>query len=461
MTKLKYLNSMRLRLALLFSLIIAFLLLIAFGYLYYFLHQSFNTEATIILNERVMLISDILKNKEEGLQILKHRIEKEWIGIHHEPLWIQVRLPDGSLFAESPQYSQNSGNDYFQSTRSIQLESGSMPYLQVFLKLDRSKERDLLVSYGKKMLLLLFLTILISIYLISNVISREIFPLIKMSRKMRNISLKSLHRRIDSKNFPLELVPVAQSFNTMLNELENSFEQISRFSADIAHELRTPLNALMVKLEVMMEKSRTVQEYQELLESLNKDTRGLSKLIDTLLFLARTENPSRILQFENLNLNEEIQSLIEFYEAIASEKSIYLVFDPHSSVFLNVEKSLFDRAVGNLLQNAIQYCPAKSRVCIRLAGDSEGALIEVSDDGPGIDSVHLPFLFDRLYRIDSSRNPHSGGLGLGLSIVASIMKLHGGTVSVESEVGKGSVFRLSFPNSTRLTNSRIFDRNSN
>jgi two-component system heavy metal sensor histidine kinase CusS len=441
--------------ALLFSSIIAFLLLIVFSYLYYFLQQSFNTEATIILNERIMLISDILKDDTGGLGTLKRRIEKEWIGPHHEPLWIQVRLPDGSLFSESPYYTQNTGSDYFESVRTIQLDSGSVPYLKVFLKLDRSKERDLLISYGKKMLLLLLLTILISIYLTFKVISREIFPLIKMSRKMKNISLKSLHRRIDSRNFPIELVPVAQSFNIMLNELENSFEQISRFSADIAHELRTPLNALMIKTEVMMEKPRSTQEYQELLESLNKDTRGLSKLIDTLLFLARTENPNRILQFENLNLNEEIQSLIEFYEALASEKFIRLVFEPHPSVSVNVEKSLFDRALGNLIQNAIQYCPMKARIRIRLVGDSSGALIEVSDNGPGIDSSHLPFLFDRLYRIDSSRNPHSGGLGLGLSIVSSIMKLHGGTVSVDSEVGKGSVFRLSFPNSPRLTSKRF------
>lgn len=451
----KYLNSMRLRLALLFSSIIVVLLFIVFAFLYYFLHKNFNDEAVTVVDERILLISDMLNDYPNGLKILKNRIENEWVGAR-EPLSLQVQLPGGFLFAESPQFAKNIGEDFFKAERVIKLnpKTFSIPYLKITLKFDRAKERDLLISYGKKMILLFVLAILVSIYVTFNVISREIFPLLKMSKKMKHISLTSLHRRINFQKFPIELVPVAQSFNTMLNELENSFEQISRFSADIAHELRTPLNALMIKIEVMMEKPRTTQEYQELLESLNKDTRGLSKLIDTLLFLSRAENPNLVLQFENLNLNDEIQSLVDFYEALASEKNIRLEFQAHSSVVFNVEKSLFDRALGNLLQNAIQHCPVGSLVVIRLIGGSEGVLIEVSDNGAGIDSSHLPHIFDRLYRIDSSRNAHSGGLGLGLSIVASIMKLHGGTVSAQSVLGEGSLFQLSFPNIKRSPNLR-------
>lgn len=451
----KYLNSMRLRLALLFSGIIIFLLIIVFAFLYYFLHKNFNDEAVTVVDERILLINDILNDYPNGLKTLKTRVEKEWAG-SREPLYIQVQLPGGFLFAESPHFSKKIGEDFFQTERIIKLKPHmfTIPYIKITAKFDRTKERELLISYGKKMILLFVLAILLSIYVTFKVISHEIFPLLKMSRKMKHISLTSLHRRIDFQKFPLELVPVAQSFNTMLNELENSFEQISRFSADIAHELRTPLNALMIKIEVMMEKPRTTNEYQELLESLHKDTRGLSKLIDTLLFLSRAENPNLVLQFENLNLNDEIQSLVDFYEALASEKNIRLVFQAHSSVSLPVEKSLFDRALGNLLQNAIQYCPVGSLVTIRLVGGSEGVLIEVLDNGPGIDSSHLPHIFDRLYRIDSSRNYHSGGLGLGLSIVASIMRLHGGSVSVQSDLGEGSRFQLTFPNIKRLSAPR-------
>ncbi|MGZ3774983.1 MAG: heavy metal sensor histidine kinase [Pseudobdellovibrionaceae bacterium] len=454
-TLVKHLNSMRLRLSLLFSAIIIFLLFISFAFLYYFLHKNFKNEAVTVVDERILLISDLLNDYSNGLNILKNRIENEWIG-SREPLSLQVQLPGGFLFAESPQYSQKTGEEYFQAERIIKIDPKkfSVPYLKISLKFDRAKERELLISYGQKMILLFVLAIFFSSYITFTVISRELFPLLKMSRKMKHISLRSLHRRIDFHTFPIELVPVAQSFNMMLNELENSFEQISRFSSDIAHELRTPLNALMIKIQVMMEKPRTTEEYQELLESLNKDTRGLSKLIDTLLFLSRAENPNIVLQFENLNLNDEIQSLIDFYEALASEKNIRLEFQAHSAVSINAEKSLFYRAIGNLLQNAIQHCPVGSLVTVRLVGGADGALIEVSDNGPGIDSIHIPHIFDRLYRIDASRNSHSGGLGLGLSIVASIMKLHGGSVSVQSELGEGCLFQLNFPNQKRPPNQR-------
>lgn len=450
-----YLNSMRLRLALIFSTIIAALLFIVFGFLYYFLHQNFKDEAKTIVDERILLITDLLKDNPDGLKILKNRIEKEWISAR-EPLWLQIKLPDNSLFAESPQYSQRLGDVYFKSDRVIKLDqfNSSVPYLKIALKFDRSKEHELLISIGKKMLALFILVILFSIHLTFKVISREIFPLIKMSRKMKYISLRSLHKRINSQKFPIELVPVAQSFNTMLNELQKSFHQISTFSADIAHELRTPLNALMIKIEVMMEKPRTIEEYQELLESLHNDTRGLSKLIDILLFLARAENPGLMLKFETLKLNDEVRSLVDFYEALASEKNIRIKIEDHEPILINVEKSLFDRAIGNLLQNSIQYCAPGATITIKLNMNSEETVIKVIDDGPGIEEKHLPFIFNRLYRIDSSRSTISGGLGLGLSIVSSIMKLHGGTVSVQSEVGLGSKFELVFPMNRRLPNTK-------
>lgn len=436
---------MKLRIALFFSLILALTLFIVFGYFYFFLQQYFKDEGSVILNERILLINDILKDKKNGLDTLRHRIEHEWNSPNHEPLWLQVKTPDERLFAESPAFSSISDSAQYLSNINIKTNINNPSSLFVSLRLDRTKEKNTLVTYGRNMMLFLLFTIGVSSFFTFKLISKEIFPLLKMSRKMRRISLRSLHRRIETKNFPLELVPVAQSFNTMLNELEKSFQQISRFSSDIAHELRTPLNALMIKIEVMMEKPRSTQEYQELLESLSNDTRGLSKLIDTLLFLARTENPKRTLLFERININEEIRSLIDFYEAIASEKSIQISLQSQDEIFLDVEKSLFDRALGNLLQNSIQYCQNDASVQIEISRDSESIIIAVIDNGPGIDAKHLPFIFNRLYRVDSSRNPNSGGLGLGLSIVASIMKLHGGLASVESTKGEKTSFKLSFP----------------
>lgn len=442
---LKHLSSMRLRIALLFSLVIAIVLMVNFAFLYYFLEQYFHNEAQLIINERIMLMHDLLVDSNDGLNVLKNRVEGEWGNPNHEPLWVKIQLPNGKILSKSKEFDSNGNSSFVQKYTRIKIEVGPTEYIDVFIKLDRSKEQELLISYGINLLLLLMLSVYASIYFTFKLLSWQIFPLLKMSKKMRHISLKSLHRRIDSSNFPSELVPVAQSFNFMLDHLQRSFEQISRFSGDIAHELRTPLNALLIKTDVMLEKPRSSEEYQELLESLNKDARGLSKLIDTLLFLSRTENPNRNLNFEIIHLNEEIKSLLEFYEPLAAEKQMHFVLTSEPNISIYSERSLFQRVLGNLIQNAIQHCNEGTLIEIKFYSASDDIFIEVIDNGPGISSEHLPFLFDRLYRVDPSRNQNSGGLGLGLSIVASIMKLHGGKATVESEPRKGTKFKLFFP----------------
>jgi two-component system heavy metal sensor histidine kinase CusS len=225
----------------------------------------------------------------------------------------------------------------------------------------------------------------------------------------------------------------------MLERLEESFERISRFTADIAHDLRTPVNNIRGEAEVALARARTGDEYRDVLESSLEEAVRLSELIGDLLFLARAESPLTELHRENVNIGELLTTVCDYYEASATNAGISLVVNGRA-VPLNAEldRSLMLRAVSNLVSNAIAHTPPGGTV--KLAATNEDAVIriEVSDTGAGIPAEALPRVFDRFFRVDPSRSKASGGTGLGLAIVQSILALHGGSAEITSQLGRGT-----------------------
>jgi two-component system heavy metal sensor histidine kinase CusS len=235
----------------------------------------------------------------------------------------------------------------------------------------------------------------------------------------------------------------------MLARLEESFTRLSQFSADLAHELRTPVNNLICAADVALSRSRTPEEYKEVLESGLEEYGRLSRMIDSLLFLARAENPETKVQKVPFDARKEIQSVIDFYEPLSQEEGVDLATAaPESNtgpVTLKADVDLFRRALSNLISNALHHTPRGGRVTVSARVAGGGVEVEVADSGCGIGPEHLPRIFDRFYRADRARAHHPEGAGLGLPIVKSILDLHGGTVSVRSQLGKGATFTLRFP----------------
>jgi two-component system heavy metal sensor histidine kinase CusS len=230
----------------------------------------------------------------------------------------------------------------------------------------------------------------------------------------------------------------------MLDRLEESFARLSRFSADIAHELRTPVYNLRGEVEVAVAKPRSPEEYREVLGSNLEECGRLAHLIDRLLFLARAENPETQITREPCDLGRELATVCEFYELSAREKGVGLAVAAGKTVQADLDRPLFQRAVGNLIANALAHTPPGGTVTLTATGDETSARVEVADTGPGIPAEHLPHVFDRFYRADHSRSSANGRVGLGLAIVRSITELHGGTVEIASEVGRGTRVRLLF-----------------
>jgi two-component system heavy metal sensor histidine kinase CusS len=275
-------------------------------------------------------------------------------------------------------------------------------------------------------------------------------PVEEIANTARHISSTNLRERILPEGYPFELASLADTFNKMLDRLEESFEQISRFSADIAHDLRTPVNNIRGEAEVALARARTVDEYRDVLGSCLEEAVRLSHLISDLLFLAHAESPLSHVHREQVNVAEMLDGVREYYEASAEDGGISLTTAiAPEPVIAELDRTLLQRAVGNLVSNAVAHTPAGGSIVLGTAlgtgADGSTVRIEVSDTGEGIPPEALPKVFDRFYRVDASRSQASGGSGLGLSIVQSIMLLHGGNVEITSQVGQGTRVTLRLP----------------
>jgi two-component system heavy metal sensor histidine kinase CusS len=231
----------------------------------------------------------------------------------------------------------------------------------------------------------------------------------------------------------------------MLDRLEESFGRLAAFSATIAHELRTPVNNLRGEAEVALGKPRSPQEYRDALGSCLEECGRLSRLIDGLLFLARAENPMTQVEKEPVDLGRELAAVRDFYEAAAAEAGVTLTAAAPGGLVAELNRPLFQRAVGNLVSNALAHTGPGGDVALSAAREDGWLRVEVADTGSGIDAVHLPRLFDRFYRADPTRSSASGGVGLGLAVVKAVAELHGGSVSLGSEVGRGTRVALLLP----------------
>lgn len=312
-----------------------------------------------------------------------------------------------------------------------------------------------LETYGPSHLLLAFRqrlywllgALLVASAVIGHLLARRgLRPIADMSRTASRIGSETLDRRLDVSSSPAEVAMLAGAFNGVLDRLEEAFERLSRFSADIAHELRTPVNNLRVQAEVTLQRPRSGEEYRQALASSLEEGVRLSRIIDSLLFLARAGDPATQVTCEALDPAAEVGVLREFYEAAAAEAGVELAATCEATWPLCADRVLFQRAVGNLIENALAHTEAGGRVAVIARNGKDGAVvIEVTDTGSGIAPEHLSRITDRFYRVDASRSRGGTRVGLGLSIVKSIAALHGGTLEVRSEVGLGTSVSVSFP----------------
>jgi len=262
---------------------------------------------------------------------------------------------------------------------------------------------------------------------------RGLAPLTEMKQNVAEVSASRLDQRISAERFPSELADLSATFNGMLARLENSFKRLSDFSSDIAHELRTPVSNLMTQTHVALSRARTADEYRDILISNAEEFDRMARMISDMLFLAKSDNGLFVPSVEPVLLEQEFQELFEFYEALSEEKFIKLRMEGTAEIV--GDKLMLRRAFSNLLSNAIRHTPPDQEVTVVITcQNNETAVIEIRNPGD-IPAEHLQRLFDRFYRVDSSRHRDGDGTGLGLSITKSIIEAHRGSIKAESANG--------------------------
>ncbi len=270
-------------------------------------------------------------------------------------------------------------------------------------------------------------------------------PVRKVSDAAKTISASTLDTRLALPGPKDEVKELADTFDAMLERLQHTFALQSNFVADVAHELRTPLASLRTNLEVVSaDEDVTLDDYHGMIAAQERALSRLERLVADLLILTTGEQP---LMASEVSLGALLEEVCADLRSKAEEYQVTMRLSHDADLVVRGDALLLTRAFSNLIENAIHYNVPGGNVSISIDSKESRAVISVADSGIGIAKENLPSIFDRFYRVDSSRSRHSGGAGLGLSIVSSIVQRHGGQISVASTPGKGSVFTVLLPNS--------------
>jgi heavy metal sensor kinase len=276
-------------------------------------------------------------------------------------------------------------------------------------------------------------------------------PIDVLSTGAETMSEADLGKRLTLDSPYQEFHRLTQAFNSVMDRFQRSAESQQSFCDIAAHEMKTPLTVLQGNLEVALLKARTAEEYREALINNLEQVGRLIALTRSLLTLAKFTSGKPPVDLVPLALEPMIQDLVNELTLLADDRRITMSFESQSVPPILGDAQWLKLALINLLGNALHYTPSGGAVTVRLQAVGEEVAVSVEDTGHGIEPEHLPHLFERFYRTDWARAKDSGGTGLGLSIVKEIAEAHGGSISVTSQVNKGSIFTLHVPAPTRQT----------
>jgi heavy metal sensor kinase len=274
---------------------------------------------------------------------------------------------------------------------------------------------------------------------------KALAPVDHLRRQTRQITAESLDRRLPVANPGDELGALALTINEMIARLERSFAEVRRFTADASHELRTPLAVIRTEAELALGGAAVPPEERHLLGSILEECERLSRLTDQLLTLSREDAGVATQAHEAVDLGALVQGVAENLRPLAEAKGLRLHSSGQDGARVRGDAARLRQVFYNLLDNAIKYTPAGGEIEARVEARAGEAVATVRDTGIGIPAEHLPRVFDRFYRVDKARSREQGGTGLGLSITRSIVNAHGGSVELDSAVGRGTTCTVTLP----------------
>jgi two-component system heavy metal sensor histidine kinase CusS len=446
----------------LYALSASVMLIFASGFLYWALITTLEKEDEQFFDRRIKFLERLLRADDQ--EALEREISQENGGFNNSQYSTYTRIlnESGITLHETPGMDQETPPTVFPNAREskgkikkwhsadnktyllVAARTGSDGFgWQIQMALDETDEEVLISRYEHYSAGVLLTGILVSAAIGAVIARRGMKPLADITGVAERITASQLHERIDVVPWPQELVSLARAFDAMLDRLEDSFDRLFQFSADLAHELRTPINNLRGEAEVALSRPREAHEYREILASSLEEYDRLSRMMDSLLFLARADNAQAMVTRSRIDVRTEVTKVINFYEALAADQKVRVTCMGDGT--MDADPILFRRIISNLLSNALYYTPGGGEVAFSIQCVDDGIEVVCRDSGAGIAQEHLSKIFDRFYRVNPSRNTKKEGAGLGLAIVKSIVGLHSGKIGVQSTVGQGTSIQLFFP----------------
>lgn len=454
-------QSIKFRITFWYTLMFSLILALVFSYIY-FLSKNYSIHN---LGEELKdETADILEKLQDESSINDILYQSDWTEFYDDNVYISLYNENGSFInGISPEKFPKAIP--FVENKIRKIKSDKNIWLVHDYCYEGIKGRIIwirsIASYGYwtrllyKMLwifaVLFPVTIFITTFIGYHILKKALRPIYTISDMAKEISSSvNLSKRIKTSGIQDEFSYLSEAFNSMISELEESFETEKQFTSDAAHELRTPISVIQSHCEYCLEELELTESVREEIEIIYRKTKYIGQLVSQLLTIARTDKRSFKPQREKVDLVFLVESVIEELQKKADSKNISLSFhyNPEDGEYIvQGDTMLLIRMIYNLVENAINYGIDDGCVWIKLIKDKEKINIIIKDNGIGIEKEHLDKIWNRFYRVDKSRSLE-GSFGLGLSMVRFIVDIHGGSIEVESELGEGSIFAVSLYNNS-------------
>ena len=460
MKKFNFFNKISNKIAMSFSLTFVLTLLVLNLIIYISITTHVNAlEQSLVIARKEVIVEEvnniISKSPTLGKKEISNIIDK--VSSHRDQIYVNFKFPNKTYTSFEKitlpytididqvgeyHFIKLKKNRFFYLNTVIKGPAGENIYMQLIG--DLSTSDSLIDALTSTMLLIDLVGFVISIVTGVFFAKKILKPINSISDTAELINLHNLNKRIEISNHDDEIGKLIKVINGMMERLERSFENQTKFISDASHELRTPLSIINGYVDLLNQWGINNKELtEEALSSIKEEVFNMTDLMEKLLFIAREENTRYKIVLTDVNIPNLLKKVYKEFNMI-DNKHIYSILNT-SEFYGSIDEKLILQAVRAIMENSIKYTPKYKKITISCENKRSYFEIKVSDEGIGIPKKHIPKLFNRFYRVDEARTKDTGGNGLGLSIVKSIVDMHNGHIFIESEVNKGTTVTLKLP----------------